>query len=182
MNRRLSNRISSVALMGALALFAPLVSASPAVPQMEKIALVEFQRCMLETAQGIKAKKKLESTFAKGQAKLDRESEELAKEVEDLKVKATMLSPAELERRQITLMQKQEKLQQLYLELQQELSQEEAKLVEKVYKNVSGIVAQIAKEEGIQIVLVRSPETVLYANPKLDLTNRIIVAYDKKYP
>ena len=44
------------------------------------------------------------------------------------------------------------------------------------------IVKEVAAEEALQIVLVRSQANVLYANPKFDLTNRIIVAYDKKHP
>jgi outer membrane protein len=30
-------------------------------------------------------------------------------------------------------------------------------------------------------VFVRADSNVLYANPKLDLTNRVIVAYDQKF-
>ena len=47
-------------------------------------------------------------------------------------------------------------------------------------KPVSG--KDIAAEETLQLVMVRSQANVLYANPKFDLTNRIIVAYDKKHP
>ncbi|MGB1699824.1 MAG: OmpH family outer membrane protein, partial [Nannocystaceae bacterium] len=67
-----------------------------------------------------------------------------------------------------------------YQSYAQELSQKEAMLTEKIYTKTSKVAEQIAKSEDIQVVLVRSDATVLYANPKLDITNRVIVAYDKK--
>jgi outer membrane protein len=93
-----------------------------------------------------------------------------------------MLSQDELGKRQQELMIKDQELQQLYADLQEDISTKEAQLTEKIYKNVAAIVKDIAKEESLQIVLVRSQANVLFANPKLDLTNRIIVAYDKKHP
>ena len=90
-----------------------------------------------------------------------------------------MLSQQELQRRQGELIQKEQELQEIYAQMQEELATKEALLTEKIYKNVAAIVKKIAKEEGIQVVLVRSEATVLYVNPKLDLTNRVIVAYDK---
>jgi Skp family chaperone for outer membrane proteins len=67
-------------------------------------------------------------------------------------------------------------------DLQEDIATKEAQLTEKIYKNVAAIVKDIAAEETLQLVIVRSQATVLYANPKFDLTNRIIVAYDKKHP
>jgi outer membrane protein len=67
------------------------------------------------------------------------------------------------------------------LKLQEEVANKEALLTEKIYNKVSKIVKQVALEEGVQVVLVRSELTVLYSTPKLDLTNRIIVRYDKQH-
>ena len=107
---------------------------------------------------------------------------DLQKKLEDLRAKAAMLSQDELAKRQQELMIKDQELQQLYADLQEDIATKEAQLTEKIYKNVAAIVKDIAKEESLQIVLVRSQANVLFANPKLDLTNRIIVAYDKKHP
>lgn len=171
------------ALFACAALFAaaapPQAASAAPIKAIEKIAVVEVQRCISETAEGIKAKKDLEDAFAKSQTKLDRKTKDLQKKAEDLQAKAAMLSAAELQRRQSELIEKQGEIEQLYAQLQEELGTKEALLTEKIYKKVADIVKDIAKEEGIQVVLVRSEATVLYVNPKLDLTNRVIVAYDK---
>lgn len=174
---RIASLVACAALLAGVAP-SPAASAAP-IKAIEKIAVVEVQRCISETAEGIKAKKDLESAFSKSQAKLDRKTKDLQKKVEDLQAKAAMLSQEELQRRQAELMEKEAELQQLYGQLQEELGTKEALLTEKIYKKVADIVKDIAKEEGLQVVLVRSEATVLYVNPKLDLTNRVIVAYDK---
>jgi len=181
--KRRSRLISFAALLlsGAVLLPAANVVAAPAKP-LEKIGLVDLQRCILETVQGTKAKKDLEASFARGQSQLEKKTKELQKKVEDLRAKAAMLSQEELGKRQQELMVKDQELQQLYADLQEDIATKEAQLTEKIYKNVAALVKDVAREETLQIVMVRSQANVLYANPKLDLTNRIIVAYDKKHP
>ena len=168
------------ALIGSgLMLSAPSVEA--AVPDTKKIALVDLQRVLLETSQGKTAKADLEKAVAKSTAKLERKAADLQKQYEDLRAKATLLSEAELYKRQQDLILAEQELQQLYMEAQEDLAKKEGLLMEKIYKNASTIVNQMAKDEGIQIVMVRSELTVLYANPQLDITNKVIVAYDKQF-
>ncbi len=167
----------------ATALFAGAAPATAvaAVPKLEKIAIVDVQRCLMETKEGRTAKQDLERTFTKGQAKLDAKAKKLEAGIRDLQAKASMLSQAELQKREQELMRSQAELQQLGMELQEEVANKEALLTEKIYTKVAAIVKQVALEEGVQVVLVRSELTVLYSTPKLDLTNRIIVRYDKKH-
>jgi outer membrane protein len=155
--------------------------AHAAVPETKKIALVDLQRVLMETSQGKTAKADLEKAVAKSTAKLERKASDLQKQYEDLKAKASLLSEAELYTRQQDLMTAEQELQQLYMEAQEDLAKKEGLLMEKIYKNASTVVTQMAKDEGLQIVLVRSELTVLYANPQLDITNKVIVAYDKKF-
>ena len=161
------------------------VSAVPAtahaeVPKIDKIAIVDIQRCLMETSEGKRAKKDLEKTFAKGQARLEGKAKKLEQGMRDLQAKAPMLSQNELMKRQEELMRAQAELQQLSVQLQEEVAQKEALLTEKIYTKVAKIVKQIALEEKVPVVLVRSEMTVMYANPRLDLTNRVIVRYDSK--
>jgi len=181
--KRSSRLISLAALLLGSAAFLPAatVVAAP-VKALEKVGLVDLQRCILETVQGTKAKKDLEAAFAKGQAQLEKKTKDLQKKAEDLRAKAAMLAQDELMKRQQELMLKDQELQQLAQDLQEDIATKEAQLTEKIYKNVASIVKDIAAEETLQLVIVRSQANVLYANPKFDLTNRIIVAYDKKHP
>ncbi len=164
------------------AVVSPPASADAAgVDTLERIAIVDMQRCIMETKEGRRAKKNLEDTFARGQARIDRKAKALQKSLVDLQAKAPMLSNSELQKRGMELQRKQAELEQLGQKLQQDVMEKEALLTEKIYKRVADIVEQIALEEKIQVVLVRSEMTVLWAKPNLDVTNRVIVRYDKKH-
>ena len=155
--------------------------ADAAVPDTKKIALVDLQRVLMETSQGKTAKADLEKAVAKSSAKLERKAADLQKSYEDLQAKASLLSEEQLYKRQQDLMMAEQELQKLYQESQEDLAKKEGLLMEKIYKNASTVVTQMAKDENIQIVMVRSELTVLYANPQLDITNKVIVAYDKQF-
>ncbi len=169
----------ATALCAAPTLSGVASAAGPA--KLEKLAVVDLQRCIMETEQGQAATKELEKALQRSEAKLDRAQKELQKQATDLQAKAAMLSPEEGMRREQELMRKQAELQQLYEEQSVKLQEKEAQLTEKIYRNVAKVVKQLAAEEGLQVVLVRSPATVIYANPKIDLTNKVIVAYDKQF-
>jgi outer membrane protein len=169
----------SLALSG-VAASALLSAPASAAEALERIALVDVQRCIMETKEGKRAKKDLEKTFAKAQSKIDRKAKDVQQRYQDLQAKAAMLSQKELQKRQEELMRADSELQQLQYELQDEVMQKEALLTEKIYGEVAEIVKLMAKEENVQVVLVKSEMTVLWANPKLDLTNKVIVRYDKK--
>lgn len=179
--RMLALVLAAVAGLAVASPPATAVAAAGEVETLERIALVDVQRCIMETKEGRRAKKDLEDTFAKGQARIDRKAKDLQKKLADLQAKAPMLDEATLQKRQEELMRSQAELQQLGAELQQEVMEKEALLTEQIYGRVADIVEQIALEEKIQVVLVRSEMTVLWADPKLDLTNRVIVRYDKDH-
>jgi outer membrane protein len=165
--------------MLALGVSSSAVAAEPET--LTKIAVVDVQRCLLETKQGKAAKAELEKTFAKGQARIDKKAQELQKRMQDLQAKAAMLSEAELRKRQEEIIRSNAELEELSAELQQDVSEKEALLTEKIYNNVQTIVKQLALEESLQVVLVRSEMTIMYVDARLDLTNRIIVRYDKEH-
>lgn len=153
-----------------------------APPTLSRIAVVDLQRCFLETAQGAAAQKQLRATAKKTEARLKKKGEAMRKAVADLRAKAPMLAPKELQRRQQELMRKDAELQQLFAESSQTLSTKEAQLTDDIYKRVQVVVRELAQSSKIQAVIVRSQMSVLYTKPQYDLTNKVILAYDKKFP
>jgi outer membrane protein len=176
-------RALAITALGAALASSPLSApeANAGVTQIKKVAVVDLDRCILESTQGKKAKKELEAAMVRSNAKLERKANQLKQRMQDLQAKAAMLSQAELVRRQQELLAGDQELQQLYAQSQERLMEKEALLTEKIYKNVQSIVTGMAKTDRIQVVLVRSMATTLYADKKLDITNKVIVAYDKKF-
>ncbi|MCB9881414.1 MAG: OmpH family outer membrane protein [Planctomycetes bacterium] len=158
----------------------PMGASAASMPDGRKLALVDLQRVLSETERGRSAKKELEQAVAQSSAALDRMAGDLQKQFEGLSSMAAVLSEAELMRRQRELMVAEQQLQERYAQAQEGLTKQEASLLLKINADTAPIVRGIAAEEGIQIVLVRSELTVLDANLRIDITNRVIVAHDEK--
>jgi outer membrane protein len=169
--------VLSATLLPLQALAAP----AAAVPQLTKIAVVDFERCIQETKTGSSAGKKIVKWLKDTEKRLGDKEKELKRLYEDLKAKASMLAPAEIEKRQQELMRRDQELQGLVAETQESQSVKEGELVQSMLKSVTEIVDELAQAEGVQLVLLRSQGTVLYVDPKLDLTNRVILDHDKKF-
>jgi len=148
---------------------------------VERVAVVDVQRVLTETVEGKRELEKIKQAFSKADARLNQKAEGLEAAIKDLQSKSAMLNEAELRKREESIVRQQQELQQLAAESQQDMMEQESIATQAIYTKVAALVKQLALEEDLQVVLVKSEMTVLYANPKLDLTNRIIVRYDKKH-
>ena len=176
-NRRKS--IFAFAIAGCLGLgtlaVAPATVAG--VPQVRKVALVDMQRVLNETKQGKKARNKLEKSSEAKSKKLESKRKKLESEMAKLEGK----SGAELAQMQESLQRDYMELQQMYMQLQQDLAVQENELLEQIYKNSQTIVNGLAKEYGVDLVLIRDESTVLYADKNMDVTGELVKRYDAKY-
>jgi outer membrane protein len=180
--RRLVGAVAiSFSLVGAFGLVDVVGSsatAEAAVPDIGKVAVVDMQRILNDTAAGKKARKDLETASAAKQKKLDK----LQKQLEADQAKLAQIKD------QQALMQAQEKLQRdyyelqsMYMTLQQELAEQEGRTLEKMYTNCQTLAKELAKDFSLDLVLIRDQSTVLYTASGIDLTDELIKRYDKKF-
>ena len=172
--------IRTLAAAAALAvpmLTVPAIAAAAEVPAIKKIAMVDMQRVLNDTKAGQKARKDLESSSKTKQEKLDKKRQKLESDAGKLK----SLSGESLARAQEQLQKESIELQSMLMTLEQELGEQHNKLLEKMYKNAQELVTKVAKEKGIDLVLVRDAMTVIYTKDGLDITSEIVKMYDAKY-
>lgn len=163
--------------MGAAGVVAPVASAQAEVPSIGKVAMVDMQRVLNETEAGKKARKELEDSSKSKQEKLEKKRAKLESDAAKLK----NLSGEQLAAAQEKLQQEGMELQSMLMALEQELGQQHNKLLEKMYRNSQAIVANIAKERGLDLVLVRDDMTVIYTKDSLDITGDVVSQYNKKH-
>ena len=177
--RRLSALLLGLTLaLPALSLVGASHSASAAVPKVRKIAMVDLQRVLNDTKAGKAARTKLEASSKKKQAKFDKKRRALEA---DFAKAQKLTGQAQVEAAQ-KLQQDEMDLQQMAMAMQQGLVEEEGKLLETIYTNSQAIVATMSGEQGIDLVLVLDPMTVLYNKDGLDITDEVVKRYDKKHP
>lgn len=173
--------VSLFAALLATAILVPAPASAAAtaeVPQLRKLAMVDMQRILNETKAGKRARNELEASSKSKQQKLDKKKSKLESDFAKLR----SLQGQELAAAQERLQKESMELQSTLMALQNELAQHEGKLLEKMYQNSQAIVAKLATEKGIDLVLVRDDMTVLYAKNGLDITDDVIRSYDKKHP
>jgi outer membrane protein len=152
-------------------------SVEAGVPAVRKVALVDMQRVLNETKQGKKARSKLEKSSEAKSKKLESKRTKLEAEMKQAEGK----SGAELAAAQEKLQRDYMELQQMHMQLQQDLAVQENELLEQIYKNSQSVVNGLAKEYGVDVVLIRDESTVLYADKSMDVTAELVKRYDKKY-
>ena len=177
------NRLPSISpsLRWLTAILAFTLYATPAnadIPQVKKVAVVDMQRVLNETVAGKRARKALEQSSQTKQKKLDKKRSALEAEAAKLK----NLKGQELMAAQEKLQRESLELQSMLYTLQTELSEQESKLLETIYRNSQTIVAKLAKDMGLDLVLVRDEMTVIYTQTGLDITADLIKRYNKKHP
>ena len=175
--RLLRSTLAAAVLVGVPAVVAPTQAQAADVPAVGKVAMVDMQRVLNETKAGQKARKSLEQSSAAKEKKFEKRRNELEAEVAKLRT----LKGQQLAAAQEKLQQESMELQSMFMALEQELSQQQNKILETMYRNSSEIVSKLAKDKGLDLVLVRDQMTVIFAKDTLDITAEVVKLYDQKF-
>jgi outer membrane protein len=143
-----------------------------------KVAVVNSQKAILETAEIKKAQVDLEAKFKPRQDQMAR----LTKELQDIQ---TQLQSGKLNQngeQELTIQgqRKQRELQRLQDDLQADVDRERNDILQRSGTHMQEIVKKLADEKGLDVVIDTS-NTVFY-KASLDLTAEAVAAYDKAYP
>jgi len=170
------NRLRGISAAVALA----VAVAAPQLYAQVRIAVVDMQRALIETNDGRAAKGQLQKLFQARQDVLNTRQEALKRMKEDIEKQKNVISRELLEKRMGEYQAEFVKLQQSYLEYQQELAQKEAELTKSILVNLQGIVRQIGTSDGYTGILDQG--AVIWSRGDLDLTDRVIQEYNTAHP
>lgn len=162
-----------VALALALAAFCVPVSASA---QM-RIAVVDTQRAVMETEDGLRAQATLKKLFEKRQKELDKKQKELQKERGELEKLRGKLSGEAMAKRVETWQREMAEVQNTFMLYNQELQKKQNELTAPIVKKTVTIIRRVATQAGYDLVLEK--QTATYFRSDLDLTDRVITAYNR---
>jgi outer membrane protein len=144
-----------------------------------KFAVVDIQKFQEGSVAFQKVRAEIKARFEALQEKLDREREALMKLDEELKKQSMMLSLDAQEDKQREL----EKKRRYYKYLQEDFSQEikalEVDAIKKTMKELETVVKDIAKKEGYTLILERRTLGLMYYDPSVDITDKVIKGYDE---
>ena len=166
-------RIAPLALAAALVSSVSVAHADTPV----KIGVVDVQKAVRTVPDGKAAKSKLESDAKGKQASLNRQQDELKKMKEDLEKQASLLKDEVKRQKYRDYQQKLIELQDAALKGQNDLKEQEDKLLKPIFEKLKKTIDKVAKEKGFTLVLEQTG--VLFAVPDMDITDLVIQRYGK---
>ena len=169
-----SVRIAAVAL---LALASLPVAARAAET---KIAVVDLQRALNESQAGKRAKADFKVRADKLEAQLKSQKEELDRLKNEFESKQAVLKEEERRKLATDFEKKRLDLKTKFEEAQGELSKRDQELTGPIMKGLQETIKQIAEVEGFALVLESNSAGVVYHLPSVDITDRVLSAYNAK--
>ena len=145
-----------------------------------KIAVINLQRAVLESAEIKKASTDLEARFKPRQAqmeKLQKDLQGIQQQLQTSQGKLTAQAEADLTAQG---QRKQRELQRLGEDLQGDVDRERNEILSRSTQRMQEVVKKLAEEKGLDIVVDIS--NTIYFKPAFEITTEAIAAYDKAYP
>ena len=154
-----------------------LLAISPLAAAQMRVAVVDTQRAVMETEDGLRAQATLKKLFDKRQRELDQKQKDLQKEREDLEKNRNQLNTEAMAKRVETWQREMAQVQAVFVEYNKELQQKQNELTQPIVQKTVGLIRRLATQEGYDLVLERQAAT--YFRADLDLTDKIITLYNR---
>ena len=157
-----------------------LLAATPAFAQSAKIGYVDLQKALNLSEAGKGAKEKIQSKVKEYEGEVQQRQEELKKMKEELEKQAVLLSEEARAKKEREYQQKLKDFQRFTKDIQEELQQKDADLTRGILEDLFAVIKEIGQKEGYTIVLEKTESSILYADEKIDMTEKVIKAYNAK--
>jgi outer membrane protein len=167
---------SLLAVLAAAASFAAATAATAQAADY-KIGFVNTERLFRDAAPAKRAQQKLEKEFAAR----DAEIQKLAKQVRDLQAllekDGVTMAEAERRNRERDLANLSRDLQRSQREFREDLNLRRNEELSSVQERANKVILQIAEAEKFDLII---QDPVVYASPKIDITDKVIKALADK--
>lgn len=149
-----------------------LLSFSAAVMADGKIGFVNSQRILNDAPQAMRAKKKIEKDFEKRDQDLQRIAKQLQAMQENLDKNTVTMAESERRTKEREFSDLNRDFQRKQREFREDLSQRQNEEMAAIFERVNKIIKQIAEAEKYDVIF----QEAVYANPRIDITDKVIKA------
>jgi outer membrane protein len=137
-----------------------------------KVAVVDVQRAVMQTEDGLRAQATLKKLFDSRQQEINKKQLELQKQKEDIDKQSRVLSQQALQKKVDDWQKQMVELQTTFVEYNKELEKKQKELTDPIFERVIGAIKRVAGTDGYDLILDRA--TVAFSRGDLDLTDRVI--------
>lgn len=145
-----------------------------------KVAVINSQKAMLDTAELKKAQADMETKFKPRQTRIDTLSKEVQALQTQLQSMQGKLTPQAEQDMQNQGARKQKEIQRLSQDLQEDVDRERQDILGRSSQRMQEVVNKLAEEKGLDLVV--DVGNTVYFKPALEITKDATAAYDKAHP
>lgn len=145
-----------------------------------KIATVNFQKVMKDSLAAQSIREQVEKKRGSFKDEINKQEEKLRAEQQELVKQRNVLAPDAFEKKKKEFEGKVANLQKTAKSKAMQLEGVTGKASEELQKTLHGIVEDMAKERGFEVVVPTSQ--LLYASPSLDITEEVLKRLNDKLP
>jgi len=166
------------------ALFTVLVGPVVVQAQLSKIVIVDFERAVVESAEGKKASEKFNATFKAKQDDLEKRQKDIDESTKKLQNGARTLTDSAKAEIQRDVDRKNREFQRLNEDAQKELQSLRDELLRPIAEKATALMNAMAEEQGYTLVVdISNPQTnVVFWNAKNAVTDELIKRIDAAPP
>ena len=144
---------------------------TPAAAQM-KVAVVDVQRAVMQTEDGLRAQATLKKLFDSRQQELTKTQIAKQKQTEDIDRQSHVLSAQALQKKVEDWQKQMVELQSTFSEYNKELEKKQKEITDPIFERVVSAIKRVAGTDGYDLIVDRA--TVAFSRSDLDLTDRVI--------
>lgn len=163
-------------LIFGLLLMAPVLAYS----QETKIGVIDLQQVISNSRAGKAAKAAFESEFKQKQQIIESKSSQLESMKNGFIQNGPVMNEATRKQKADEIDRLDKDLQRSRADFRDELQKRDYELLEKILKDLDGILQSIGKTGGYTLIIEKTEGGVIYEVPAIDITQKVIQAYDAK--
>jgi outer membrane protein len=160
-------------------IFAILLAPQISNAQSMNIACVDLKRVIVESDQGKQIQKILTGEQERMKKDIDAKQDELQKLKDAIEKQVATITPEARAEKEKQYQNKLKDYQRLAGDYQSELQQKDSEYMQKILGELEGIVKAVAEKEKYLIVLEKTQGGILYSAPTVEITDKVIVAFNE---
>ncbi|MGH8721051.1 MAG: OmpH family outer membrane protein [Burkholderiales bacterium] len=165
--------------MKSLTAILALLAAFPIAAQTEsRIGFVNTARILRDAAPAVRAQKKIEAEFSKRDQELAKTAEQLKRMQDELERQGVTMPESQRRAKERDFNDLNRDFQRRQREFREDLNQRRNEELAQVVEQANRIIRQLAEQEKYDIIF----QDAVYANPRIDITDRVIKALEGKPP
>ncbi|MGE3609911.1 MAG: OmpH family outer membrane protein [Bacteriovoracaceae bacterium] len=146
------------------------------------VGLVDIQRIITSVKEGKNVQKTLEKSFNDKKAILKKDEDKIKKAQEDYKKQSMVLAEQARMNKEREIQEMMMGLQNKTMEFQRDIQKMEQDMKKPLLEKLRPIIDEVSKANKVAMTFELSAAPIVYAESKIDLSDEVIKAYDKKHP